>query len=149
MSNLEFVAHVKQRQPDEVYRLLADFASYPKYGDSIISVDVEPIEPGLVAVKWVAKFRDGELRWTEKDRLDDANRTIQFEQTEGDLEVFKGSWTVESAGDDTKAAFAAEFDLGIPSLATFLGPVAGQALRETIQSVLTGFFGDQVTFSER
>jgi len=148
MNHLNFLAHIQQRQPDEVFRLLSDFASYPKYGDSIISVEVEPIEPGLVTVKWVAKFRDGELRWTEQDRLNDADRTIQFEQTEGDLEVFKGSWTIEPEADGTLATFAADFDLGIPSLATFLGPVAGQALRETIQSVLIGLFGDQVTFTE-
>ena len=61
--------------------------------------------------------------------------------------MFEGTWQVETDGDGSRVNFSANFELGIPSLATFLGPVAGQALRENILSVLTGFFGDQISFS--
>ena len=146
MNQVRIVAHIK-RGPDEVYGMLSDFKSYPKHGDAIISADVEPIEDGCVKVTWQAKLRDGVLSWTEKDRFNPEARTIRFEQIEGDLEVFEGTWQVEMDGDGSRVNFSANFELGIPSLATFLGPVAGQALRENILSVLTGFFGDQISFS--
>ena len=145
MNQVRVIAHVK-RGPDEVFGMLSDFKSYPQYGDSIISVDVEPIEDGYVKVNWQVQLRDGVLSWTEKDRFDPEARTIRFEQIEGDLEVFEGTWQVETDGDGSRVIFSANFDLGIPSLETFLGPVAGQALQENIQSVLTGFFGDQLSF---
>ena len=145
MNQVRIVAHV-ERSPDEVFRMLSDFKSYPKYGDSIISVDVEPLEDGDIKVSWEAKLRDGVLSWTEKDRLDPEARTIRFEQVEGDLEVFEGTWQVEKDGDGSRVNFSANFDLGIPSLATFLGPVTGQALQENNQSVLPGFIGDQQSF---
>ena len=147
MNQVRIVAHVK-RGPDEVYGMLSDFKSYPNYGGAIISVDVEPTEDGCAKVTWQAKLRDGVLSWTEKDRFDPEARTIRFEQVEGDLEVFEGAWQVETEGDGSRVSFSANFELGSPSLAAFLGPVAGQALQENIQSVLTGFFGDQISFSD-
>ena len=145
MNQARIVAHVN-KDPDEVYGMLTDFKSYPKYGDAIISADVEQLDDNCVQVTWQAKLRDGVLSWIEKDRFDPASRSIRFEQLDGDLEVFEGTWQVETDGEGSRVTFSAHFELGIPSLATFLGPVAGQALQENIQSVLSGLFGDQISF---
>jgi hypothetical protein len=89
----------------------------------------------------VTKFRDGILRWTEQDHFDPAARTIRFQQTEGDVEVFQGDWQIEPSGTGSRVTFNADLDLGIPSLSAFLNPVAADALRENITAILTGLFG--------
>lgn len=94
---------------------------------------------------WEVNFRNGILKWQEIDRVDREARTMTFVQTEGDLAEFSGEWRVEADDDDaTIIHFRAEFDLGIPSLATMLDPVAERALRSNISELITAFASPQV-----
>ena len=70
-------------------------------------------------------FRNGLLCWTAEDTFDVAIHHIGFRLLEGDIAVFDGSWTCADVGDDTAVTFAARLDLGIPSLADALEPIAG------------------------
>lgn len=88
---------------------------------------------------WEVNFRNGILKWQEIDRIDRDARTMSFVQTEGDLNEFSGEWRVEETGDGAIVHFQAEFDLGIPSLATMLNPVAERALRSNISELITAF----------
>ncbi|MDV3205559.1 MAG: cyclase, partial [Rhodococcus ruber] len=91
---------------------------------------------------WTVKFRKGLLRWTEHDVLDRDAGTIAFTQLEGDFEVFDGTWRIGRTEDGASVVFDARFDLGIPSLADILDPVAEGALRENIALILSGLFGE-------
>ena len=149
MRNVRVSGSLDQRSPDQVYDLLTKFQDYPKYGTAIIAVTQRPLqEPDLYAVDWVVKFRDGILRWSEHDRFDRVKREIHFRQTHGDIEEFYGRWRIEQVEAGTRVIFTATFDLGIPSLNKFLEPVAEQLLIENMQSILIGFFGDEVVITE-
>lgn len=149
MRDVTICAQLDGRMPDEVYALLAKFEDYPRYGNAILGVTVSPLaEPGLYAVHWETRFRDGILRWSEEDRFDATRRVIEFRQTAGDIDEFFGSWQVSRAGAGTQVRFSATFSLGIPSLEEFLEPVAQGLLIENIKSVLTGFFGGEVVFAD-
>jgi carbon monoxide dehydrogenase subunit G len=93
---------------------------------------------------WEVNFRNGILKWQEIDRVDREARTMSFVQTEGDLASFSGEWRVEGDEDATTIHFRADFDLGIPSLATMLDPVAERALRSNISELITAFASPQV-----
>jgi carbon monoxide dehydrogenase subunit G len=93
---------------------------------------------------WEVNFRNGVLKWQEIDRVDREARTMTFVQTEGDLASFSGEWRVEADGDATTVYFRADFDLGIPSLATMLDPVAERALRSNISELISAFASPQV-----
>jgi ribosome-associated toxin RatA of RatAB toxin-antitoxin module len=128
-----------------VYERLADFASYPGLAPSVLHVRVEHApddeqERRRCLSSWEVTFRDGILRWTEMDVFDPQQRRIAFEQTEGDIEIFRGAWAVAAHPEGSEVRFDAEFDLGLPGLADFLEPVAQRALEENVREILVRLF---------
>lgn len=89
--------------------------------------------------RWDVAFRGGILRWTESDVIDTENRVYTFEQIDGDLAVFRGSWTVKDLADGAHIVFEEAFDLGMPSLAAMLDPVAQRALQANIVELIDAF----------
>lgn len=131
---------------ETVYARLADFASFPRLAPSVLHVHVhdapgDPQGRRRCLSSWEVTFRDGILRWTELDVFDVDARRIDFEQTEGDIEVFRGGWTVLDHPEGAEVRFDAEFDLGLPGLADFLEPVAQKALEENVREILDRLFG--------
>ncbi len=102
---------------------------------------------GVLESDWVVNFRNGILAWTERDAVDRTARTIAFEQLDGDFAVFTGSWAVAPDGDGTVVRFEATFDLGMPSLAPMVDPIAERALVDNIRAILEGLLGPAVTFA--
>ncbi|MEU7905457.1 SRPBCC family protein [Actinoplanes sp. NPDC049118] len=131
------------RDPADVYERIRDFARYPQQTDAVVEVLVHPVEAdgGLVS-EWTVRFRNGLLRWTERDVFDDERRSIVFEQLSGDFATFRGRWLIDADGDGATIVFDAEFDLGIPTLAALIDPVAEATLRSNILLILRGLLGD-------
>ena len=143
--------------PDDAYARISDFGRYPELTETVLGVDLEPAgADGSVVSTWLVRFRKGQLRWTERDVLYPKARRIEFTQLRGDFAIFEGSWQVDAAppapqgtavkgtaGDAVGAeiCFRASFDLGIPSLAEILDPVADSTLRANIRLILTGLLG--------
>ncbi|MGW7451067.1 type II toxin-antitoxin system RatA family toxin [Streptomyces sp. NPDC054787] len=131
-----------------VFELLRDFASYPKYTDAVREVNVTDTGGDTMDSDWSVNFRNGILCWTERDRIDAATLTIEFTQTEGDFDQFDGAWTVIGHDDGTATVrFHARFDLGMPSLAAIIDPIACEALVEAISLILRGLLGEHITLT--
>lgn len=135
-------------EPTEAFRRLADYERYPEQTPSVRSVQIERRGEDLISV-WRVDFRGGILCWTERDIIDASALRLDFEQIDGDLELFTGGWQVLAAagpegGEGSSMIFAAELDLGIPSLAPLVDPIAESALRANMTAVLTGLFDDVV-----
>ncbi len=64
------------------------------------------------------------MRWSERDAFFPTTRTIGFTQLTGDFRAVEGTWRCASGEDGTAVTFDAVFDLGIPTLAELLDPVA-------------------------
>ncbi len=143
MRTLTLVADVPA-PADAAYARLSDFSSYPRHSPAVRDVAVTDVESGIAISRWEVAFRNGVLRWTEQDVFDPALRRIAFTQLEGDIDVFRGSWQCAPAGDACRVTFSAELDLGIPTLADALEPIAVRALAENTVSILTGLFGSAV-----
>jgi ribosome-associated toxin RatA of RatAB toxin-antitoxin module len=131
-----------------VYEALADFASYPLHMSSVRKVELLTSSGSDCTSAWEVEFRNGLLRWTESDHFDPALRRITFAQIQGDLETFYGHWEVAPVDGGCLVTFTALFDLGIPSLATFLEPVAQSALEENVYKVLRGLFRSECRFGD-
>ena len=67
--------------------------------------------------------------------------SITFRQVEGDAAVFDGSWECVDAGHGSEIVFAARLDMGIPSLADALEPIAVRTLIDNIVSIVRGLVG--------
>lgn len=146
MPDVAVTAAVPGRCPDEVFAAVADFCAYPAHTDAVREVAVRSSADGVLESDWEVNFRNGVLAWTERDAVDPTGRRIAFEQLDGDFAVFTGSWTVEPDGDGAIVRFAATFDLGMPSLAPMVDPIAERTLVENIRAILGGLLGPAVTF---
>jgi ribosome-associated toxin RatA of RatAB toxin-antitoxin module len=139
---LDFI--VPSATTQDVYATVADFARYPEHSSAIRHVDVVPKDADSSLSSWEVNFRSGILRWIEEDRFDPVRRHIDFRQVEGDMAVFEGAWNCASEGSDVAMTFFARLDLGIPSLADALEPIATRTLVTNTIAIVTGLFGDTV-----
>ncbi|MFH8618917.1 type II toxin-antitoxin system RatA family toxin [Streptomyces sp. NPDC017979] len=148
MPEVTLDARVPGTAPRTAFDRLADFAAYPRYTDAVREVTITDVAHGVVASHWSVNFRNGVLCWSEHDRIDPQALTIEFAQVEGDFDTFTGAWLVAADGTDVLVRFTAAFDLGMPSLAAIIDPVACRALAEAITRILHGLFGEHVPVTE-
>lgn len=132
------------RDAEKVFDRIRDFERYADHTDAVREVTVTADQAGTVDSAWSVNFRGGVLRWTERDVIDPAARTITFEQLTGDFARFVGTWDVQQAGDDVVVLFSCEFDMGIPSLEPIINPVAMRALVDSIELILRGLLGEEI-----
>jgi uncharacterized membrane protein len=141
MRTVHLKMHVPGRPAADVYRTLADFARYPELSTAVRSVAVTVVDDHTTVSSWEVTFRAGILRWTEEDRFDRDALTITFSQTAGDIAQFDGSWECADVPGGSTIAFTARLDMGIPSLADALEPIAERALIDNTVSIVTGLVG--------
>jgi ribosome-associated toxin RatA of RatAB toxin-antitoxin module len=121
--------------PETAYQRIRDFRRYPEVTETVREVAVHPPQDdGTVVSDWTVRFRNGLMRWTERDAFFPETRTIGFTQLTGDFERFEGTWRCASGADGTAVTFEAVFDLGIPT-------VADSTLRTNIERILRGLLG--------
>jgi ribosome-associated toxin RatA of RatAB toxin-antitoxin module len=129
-----------------VYARLSDLASYPTHSESVRSVTVTQVAGDVTLSRWEVAFRNGILRWSEQDTFDRAALRIDFTQLEGDVDEFAGSWVCADLDGGCRVTFEARIDLGVPTLADVLEPIATRALLDNTASIVRGLFGAGVTF---
>ena len=141
MRTVRLRLHVPHKSASDVYATLADFERYPELSEAVRSVAVTEVSENLTVSSWEVTFRAGLLRWTEEDTFDPAALSITFRQLEGDIALFDGSWTCADATQGSEIVFCARLDMGIPSLADALEPIAVRALTGNIVSIVRGLTG--------
>jgi ribosome-associated toxin RatA of RatAB toxin-antitoxin module len=138
MRTVRLRLHVPHKPASQVYAALADFGRYPELCDAVRNVAVTEVSGNRTVSAWEVTFRAGLLRWTEQDTFDPAALTITFCQLEGDVAVFDGSWRCVDAAAGSEVVFCARLDMGIPSLADALEPIAVRTLADNIVSIVRG-----------
>jgi hypothetical protein len=132
--------------PAATFAVLRELDRHVVTGEVIQALRLEPLGDGARVSRWDVKFRNGILHWSQRDEFDDETYTMSFRMIEGDAETLEGTWRVTEAPEGCRITFSCEFDLGIPSLAKFLDPVAVRILRETVAAQLGEIFGPQLVF---
>lgn len=141
MRHVELHALAPLTTAEEVFETVPRWERYPELAPHVRATEVHSTLPEPIgSSSWELNFRSGLLRWTEDDVFDRDRLQIRFEQTDGDFDSFTGVWTLTQKGPDVAIDFAADFDFGIPSLASILDPIAERVIRETIAWAVTGFF---------
>jgi len=132
---------VPDKPASDVYQTLADFERYPELSDAVRSVAVTQVSENVTVSQWEVTFRAGLLRWTEQDTFDPGALSITFRQLEGDAAVFDGSWQCLDAAPGSEIMFSARLDMGIPSLADALEPIAVRTMTDNIVAIVRGLVG--------
>lgn len=144
MRHVALYATVDGRHPDDVYRRISDFRRYPELTDTVREVFVDTLPDGSAVSDWTVLFRGGLMRWRERDTFAPDDLTVTFEQLSGDFQTFAGQWRCTPHDGGTLVEFTASFDLGIPTLADILDPVAESTLRTNVTRILAGLVGAEV-----
>ena len=130
------VKHVVPASIDVVYRVVSDQESYPKFMKTMESVKVLERGDGYTLTEWIARLQGARFRWVEKDLYDPEHHRIAYNQTEGDLKVFRGYWELTEVPQGTEVLLVTEFEFGMPMLASMLNPVAKMALKSNSRAML-------------
>lgn len=146
MRKVNIMASVPDAEADVVFARISDFENYPKHTKAVREVVIVEMDGVTLTSAWSVNFRNGVLRWTERDRFDHRNRVIEFTQLDGDFKRFNGGWRVAQKLDVVEVEFFAIFDLGMASLEAILDPIAEQALRDSIELILRGLLGERISF---
>jgi len=133
--------HVPSRAAADVYEILADFERYPLFSSAVRDVVVTEVSENVTISQWEVTFRAGLLRWTEEDQFDRDALTISFRQLEGDVALFDGTWHCADVSEGCEITFCARLDMGIPSLADALEPIAVRTLIDNTVSIVSGLVG--------
>jgi uncharacterized membrane protein len=141
MRTVRIRLQVPHKPASDVYATLADFERYPILCEAVQSVAVTEVSENLTVSDWEVTFRAGLLRWSEEDAFDPGTLTITFRQLDGDIAVFDGSWRCVDAAPGSEVLFSARLDMGIPSLADALEPIAARTLIDNIVSIVRGLVG--------
>ena len=141
MRTVRLRLHVPGKAATDVYQTLADFGRYPELADAVRSVTVTEVSENVTVSHWEVTFRAGLLCWTEEDTFDPGALSITFHQLEGDAAVFDGSWECVEDARGSEIVFSARLDMGIPSLADALEPIAVRTLIDNIVSIVRGLVG--------
>jgi ribosome-associated toxin RatA of RatAB toxin-antitoxin module len=141
MRTVRLRLQVPHKSASDVYATLADFERYPILCEAVQSVAVTELSENLTVSHWEVTFRAGLLRWSEEDAFDPGTLTITFRQLDGDIAVFDGSWQCLDTAPGSEVLFSARLDMGIPSLADALEPIAARTLIDNIVSIVRGLVG--------
>ena len=141
MRTVRLRLHVPHKSAHEVYATLADFERYPELSVAVRSVAVTEVSENRTVSRWEVTFRAGLLRWTEEDTFDPAALSITFRQLEGDIALFDGTWQCTDAAPGSEIVFSARLDMGIPSLADALEPIAVRTMTDNIVAIVRGLVG--------
>jgi ribosome-associated toxin RatA of RatAB toxin-antitoxin module len=141
MRSVRLRLHVPGKSASDVYATLADFERYPELAGAVRSVAVTEVSENITVSRWEVTFRAGLLRWTEEDTFDPRALSITFRQLEGDIAVFDGSWQCLDAARGSEIVFTARLDMGIPSLADALEPIAVRTLTDNTVLIVRGLVG--------
>lgn len=126
---------------ERVWAALCDFESYPETMRDVLEVQMLERGESFSCSAWRVLLNGSELTWTERDVYDPPHR-IAFEQLDGDLELYRGAWTVTPLDEGrVRVDLEIEFDLGIPSLAPLLDPIGVQAIRANSAAMLAAIDG--------
>ncbi|GAX91086.1 type II toxin-antitoxin system RatA family toxin [Effusibacillus lacus] len=135
MPSVEIRETIRGR-PEEVYELIRDMESYPRFMPSLNEVKVLERGDNWTITSWDTTLNGMSFKWRERDVFDHAGNRIRYEQVEGDLKKFEGEWIVEQEGEYTRVTLTVDFEFGVPMLSALLNPVAKVKLRQNGESML-------------
>lgn len=135
MPVVETEVNIPNATLDEVWEVVSAFEQYPETMADVIDVDWLERADDRGVTNWRVLLNGSELTWTETDLLH-PNTRIDFEQLDGDLEVWRGAWELEQVTDGVRVKLTVEFDLGVPSLSAVMDPLGIRAIRSNSHAML-------------
>lgn len=122
---------------DTVMAVAKDYESYPSFMKDVKSVTVVERDGQRVVAKWVARAEEVkmDIKWTEEDVWDDANRTSRFRQVSGDYDKFEGQWAFVSENNGTRFDSTVEVEFNIPLVGALIKGLIAKKMKENLEGI--------------
>lgn len=123
----------------KIFEVIMDVEGYPQYMSAVKKIEIVERGEGYVLSKWTTSASGITLRWTEKDTYDHENLMVNYKLTEGDISKFEGHWKVIPVAENlNKVELKIYFDIGVPMLEAFVGPMAKAIVTQNAKGMLSG-----------
>jgi ribosome-associated toxin RatA of RatAB toxin-antitoxin module len=125
--SIDINAHV-----DRVYAIAKDVEKFPDFMPDVKELEVMERKENQVVTRWVGvvpKF-NVEVKWTEEDTWNDAERTCHFRQLQGDYDHMTGVWKFTESPTGTTFSSTMDYEYNVP--------VVGPLIRSVIKHLVTG-----------
>jgi len=123
--------------PDAVYRVARDVERFPDFmpdvkSTAILERSADGSRQVVAWVGWMPEFRLT-VKWTEEDYWDDAARTCEFRQVEGDFSEYHGTWRFLPAEHGTIFESVVNYRIEIPLVGPLIQGVIKKKMHENVQ----------------
>ncbi len=123
----------------KIFEIIMDLEAYPQYMSAVKKIEIVERGEGYVLSRWTTSASGITLKWTEKDTYDQENLTVNYKLTQGDISKFEGYWKVIPVTDNlNKVELKIDFDIGVPMLEAFVGPMAKAVVTQNAKGMLYG-----------
>jgi uncharacterized membrane protein len=127
---------------ETVYAIARDVEAFPEFMPDVKSVKIlEKSEDGSRTItEWVAYASQLKLqvKWTEEDIWDDANRTCRFRQVKGDYDRMEGLWEFLPHAEGTLFRSTLDYELRVPLLGAIVQKVVHHLVTQNLKGILEG-----------
>ena len=130
------VQKVIRAKPEDVYAVLSDMESFPRFMENVISVEVVRRDQGSTDSQWHVTLQGAPFRWLERDTFLPEEGRITYQQISGDLKRFEGEWRIVPAEGGASVTLTTDFEFGMPMIASLFNPVAKLILRRNAEQML-------------
>lgn len=124
--------------PERVYQLAKEVERFPEFMPDVESVEVLSREGSATLTRWVGKVKEFNrtIHWTEQDRWFDEEMRCEFEQTEGDFSLYRGTWEFRPDQGGTFVSLHLEYDYHVPLIGSLLQRVIFNKMKQNCQNML-------------
>lgn len=122
---------------DEIYEIIKDMQSYPKFMHDLVSVEIMERGEDYTVSHWVSNVDGRRIVWTERDTFYEGDKRIAYQQIKGDLKKMEGQWSLKQMEDGVEVLLTVDFEFGIPMIAGLLNPLLKKKVRENSENMLS------------
>jgi ribosome-associated toxin RatA of RatAB toxin-antitoxin module len=123
---------------DQVFALARDVERYPGFMPDVKSVRIVERDGGRTVSEWVALVKKYhiDVKWTEEDFWDEAERTCTFRQVKGDYKQYEGIWTFTPAGEGTEMRLQMDYVYDVPLIGPIIKALVNRLMQENSDAML-------------
>lgn len=122
---------------DEIYEIIKDMQSYPKFMHDLVSVEIMERGENYTVSHWVSNVDGRRIVWTERDTFYEGDKRIAYQQIKGDLKKMEGQWSLKQMEDGVEVLLTVDFEFGISMIAGLLNPLLKKKVRENSENMLS------------
>jgi ribosome-associated toxin RatA of RatAB toxin-antitoxin module len=116
------VEEIADAPVEVVYAIAKEIERFPEWMENVENITVLARDGNRVTSKWLGRVEEFKrnIRWTEEDIWDEANRRCHFRATEGDWETYEGEWSFIPEGDKTRLRLRLNFNINVPLIGALI-----------------------------